>query len=603
LFLFFQRVKIKRFIKKPILSINLYYIDTKKVLFLFFPILLFLMILGLPPICYLSDEMKGSISIAMAALLLMASACSNMDNETPNVFRYNESKGIPTLDPAYAKSQYTIWPVNQLYNGLVQMDNDLNIVPSIAYCWEIGEGGMEYSFNLRRDVFFHDNEVFPDGKGRVVTASDFVFSLNRIRDTETASPGAWVMNWVKPGISGDKDGLQALNDSTLVVRLTRPFPAFLGLLSMPYCSVVPFEATDNYGQDFGRNPVGTGPFMMKYWKSGEKLILSKNKNYFEKDTNGQMLPYLDGVSISFVVDKQSEFLEFLKGNVDFLSGVHPSYKDELLTRSGQLNPYYDKMISLYSQPYLNTEYLGFLIKQEGFDPAIEPLQIKQVRQAINYGFDRRRMIKYLRNGMGTSANQGFVPLGLPGFSENLKGYYYDPDKTMQLLEEAGFPGGAGLPEITLTTTSDYLDLCEFIQAQLSESGINIKLELSTGATFRSMVADSKLDFFRGSWIADYPDAENYFALFYSPNFSPKGPNYTHFRSAEFDKLYDEALVTQDNEIRYQLYRRMDSIIIEEAPVVPLFYDRVVRFFSSDLEGMEGNAMNLLSLKRVKRIQH
>jgi len=534
-------------------------------------------------------------------IITMLASCGRGDRNTQNVFRYNESKNIPTLDPAFAKSQYTIWPVNQLFNGLVQMDDELNVTPAIASSWMVSEDGLEYTFNLRRDVFFHDHELFRDGKGRPVGASDVVYSLNRIRDPSTASPGAWTMNWVSPKQSG-RPGLEAVNDSVLIIRLNQPFPAFLGLLTMPYCCVVAKEVVEHYGQDFGQHPVGTGPFQFKFWKPGEKLIMSKNPLYFERDNEGESLPYLDGISIRFIIDKQSEFLEFLKGNIDFLSGVHPSYKDELLTRSGELNPHYNDRFKIYTQAYLNTEYLGILIKSEGTEKTINPLQIKEIRQAINFGFDRGKMIKYLRNGMGTPARQGFVPMGLPSFNQNLNGFSYNPEKSRALLAKAGFPNGEGLPEISLTTTSDYLDLCEFIQAQLSESGIQIKLELSTGATFRSMVADSKLGFFRASWIADYPDAENYFALFYSPNFSPAGPNYTHFKSDEFDSLYDRALLTTKDDDRYDLYRKMDSLIIDEAPVVPLFYDRVVRFYSADLTGMEGNAMNLLTLKRVRRIK-
>ena len=533
--------------------------------------------------------------------LLAISSCSISEPERLNVFRYNESKNIPTLDPAFAKSQYTIWPVNQLFNGLVQMDNQLNVKPAIASSWEISGDGLVYLFHLRQDVYFHDHELFESGTGRKINSSDVVYSLNRIRDPQTASPGAWIMNWVAEDGEGDNyaGGLETINDSTLIIRLKQPFPAFLGLLTMPYCSILPEEIVNYYGKDFGQNPVGTGPFRLKFWKQGEKLIMSKNQKYFEKDEIGQSLPYLDGISIRFIVDKQSEFLEFLKGNIDFLSGVHPSYKDELLTRSGDLNPFYHDRFKIFTLPYLNTEYLGILMEDTG-GTKDNPLLIREVRQAINYGFDRDKMIRYLRNGMGTPAENGFVPLGLPSFSDDLKGYSYDPDKAAILLSQAGFPNGEGLPDITLTTTSDYLDLCEFIQAQLADTGIRIKLELSTGATFRSMVADSKLDFFRGSWIADYPDAENYFALFYSPNFSPQGPNYTHFKSPEFDSLYEAALRSAEEMDRYRLYRQMDSLVIGEAPVVPLFYDRVVRFYSADLEGMEGNAMNLLSLKRVRR---
>ena len=282
----------------------------------------------------------------ISAILFIAVGCTQNKQTGINVFRYNESKGIPTLDPAFAKSQYTIWPVNQLYNGLVQMDNELNVMPAIASAWEISDDGLEYTFHIRQDVFFHDHELFGGGIGRKLTSSDVVYSLERIRDPATASPGAWTMNWVLSQDGTGTTGLDAIDDSTLIIRLNQPFPAFLGLLTMPYCSIVPEEVVSYFGQDFGQHPVGTGPFQMKLWKQGEKLILSRNENYFERDEMGKSLPYLDGVSIRFIVDKQSEFLEFLKGNIDFLSGVHPSYKDELLTRSGELNAFYQDRYNL-----------------------------------------------------------------------------------------------------------------------------------------------------------------------------------------------------------------------------------------------------------------
>ena len=194
-------------------------------------------------------------------------------------------------------------------------------------------------------------------------------------------------------------------------------------------------------------------------------------------------------------------------------------------------------------------------------------------------------------------------MGLPAFSaDSVKGYTYDPDKARDLLKKAGYPNGEGLEEITLTTTDDYRDLCEFIQHQLAEVGISIEIEISTGATFRDMVAHSKLLFFRGSWIADYPDAENYLALFYSKNFSPGGPNYTHFSNPRYDKLYEKALNTMDHQKRTRYYRQMDRMIIEHAPVVPLYYDQVVRFTHSHVKNLGSNPMNLLVLKHVKKDQ-
>ncbi len=525
-------------------------------------------------------------------------SCTSNKNQHPGktVFRYNESKGIATLDPAFAKSQTLIWPVHQLFNGLVQMDRRLNVKPSIAKSWKISENGLEYTFHLRNDVYFHDHELFPGGKGRKVTARDFVYSIKRIYDPRTASPGAWIFNYL------DKEkGPKAPNDSTLKIYLKKPFPAFLGLLTMKYCSVVPREIIDHYGRDFGHHPVGTGAFRFKIWKEGEKLVFVKNDNYFETDTTGNQLPYLNAVAITFVTDKQSEFMEFIKGDLDFLSGINPANKDELLTRGGKLNPKYHNKIKMITQPYLNTEYLGFLIDTSLKQVKNSPVSNKHIRQAINYGFDRKKMMKYLRNNIGTPANEGFIPKGLPTFSpDKIEGYSYKPDKARELLNKAGYPKGKGLPEITLTTTDDYRDLCEFIQHQLSDIGIHINIEISTGATFRDMVANSKLMFFRGSWIADYPDAENYLALFYSKNFSPGGPNYTHFSNSQYDELYEKALNTMNVDKRKKLYLKMDQMIVENAPVVPLYYDQVVRFTHENVKNLGSNPMNLLTLKYVKK---
>ena len=511
------------------------------------------------------------------------------------VFRYNESKGIATLDPAFARNQTIIWPVNQLFDGLVRMGHGLRIEPSIARHWEVSHDGLNYTFFLRSDVFFHDDPCFPGGKGRRVKAGDFVYSFSRILDPAVASPGAWIFNLVD-----DNRGFEALSDSVFVVRLNQPFPAFPGILTMPYCFVVPEEAVNTYRDNFRRHPVGTGPFRFRFWQEGEKLIFSRNPNYFERDSAGNPLPYLDAVSITFIADKQSEFLEFIRGKLDFLSGVHAAYKSELLTRSGQLADKYRDRFRMQVEPYLNTEYLGFLLDTQLPATKGSPLTDPRIRKAINYGFDREKMILYLRNGLGRPATAGFVPDGIPSFSEELKGYGADTERARTLLAEAGYPRGEGLPVITLTTTSDYLDLCEYIQHELAGLGIKISIEVSTGAAFRNAVAQGKLAFFRASWIADYPDAENYLALFYSRNFSPSGPNYTRYHRKEYDRLYEKALRETNDSLRYLYYREMDQMVIDDAAVVPLFYDRVVRFTPIGVTGLGSNPMNLLDLKYTRK---
>ncbi len=531
-------------------------------------------------------------------------SCQNKEQKETlpaNVFRYNESAGITSLDPAFARNLENIWAVNQIFNGLVQMDDKLNVKPCIAKRWEISDDGTVYTFYLRNDVYFHDSPVFPEGKGRKVTAQDFVHSFFRIVDPKVASPGAWIFNMIDFSERSNYAGFIAENDTVLKIYLTNPFPPFLGLLTMQYCSVVPHEAVEQYGYEFRKNPVGTGPFKFKVWKEGVKLILEKNSNYFETDSQGNKLPYLDGVAISFIKDEEAEFFEFMQGKLDFVSGREGMAKQEIFTTKGSLKDEYKNKIDLIKGDFLNTEYLGILVDENLPIVKDSPLKLKAIRQAINYGFDRDKMITFLRKNIGTPAHAGFVPRGLPSFNqEKVKGYTYNPEKAKELLFEAGFPNGEGLPQITLSTTAQYLDLCEFIQHQLEEIGFKIKIDVNPAATHRELVAQSKVNFFRKSWVADYPDAENYLALFYSKNFAPKGPNYTHFKNFMFDKYYELAIKEVNDSIRYDLYQKMDKIIIEEAPVVPLYYDVAIRLKQKNVKGLGINPINLLVLKKVKK---
>ncbi len=511
------------------------------------------------------------------------------------VFRYNESAGITSLDPAFSRNQANIWAVNQLFNGLVQMDEELKVQPCIAKRWDIQDSGRTYVFHLRGDVLFHANKCFENEAQRRVTASDFLYSFERLMNKDLAAPGSWVFQKVH--------GFEAHNDSTFIVRLQTPFSPFLGILSMKYCSVIPQEAVDYYGMSFRENPVGTGPFYFKLWEGNEKLVLRRNREYFEKAENGDSLPYMEAVAITFIPDKQSAFLEFIKGNLDFMSGIDASYKDELLTFEGELQGKYSERFNLYRQPYLNTEYLAFLVDSAQEVMEGSPLLNAKVRQALNYGFDRKKMMRYLRNNIGIPANSGMIPKGLGSYNpEVVNGYDYNPEKAAALLEEAGYPKGQGLPEITLQTNASYLDLCEYIQGEVSALGIKMKVEVTPPSTLRQSIATSKIPFFRASWIGDYPDGENYLSLFYSGNHSPNGPNYTHFSNARFDSLYRVATSQPIDSIRYLLYAQMDSLVMAEAPVVPLYYDQVLRFYPKNVEGLGGNAMNLLDLKKVRKTE-
>ncbi len=518
----------------------------------------------------------------------------NKNEQVKNIFHYNEQSGIATLDPAFSKNQSIQWAVHQIFNTLVETDDHLNIVPSLAKSWDVSEDNLTFIFHLRTDINFHDSEIFPDGKGRKMTAYDVEFSFSRILDKSTASSGAWIFN---DRVSASEP-FTALDDSTFQLKLKIPFQPILGVMSMQYCSVVPPEAVKKYGKDFRRHPIGTGPFLFVAWEEGQALVLKKNPDYFETDSTGERLPYLDGIKVTFLDNKATEFLEFQQKRLEFINDIDPSFKDEVITKSGELRSQWKDKIVLVKHPFLATEYLGILQDTTKEVVKNSVLRDVRVRQAINYGFDRRKMMLYIRNSIGIPAESGFVPAGFPSFdSTRVKGYHYDPAKALELLKEAGYPNGAGMESIKLLTVPIYGDLASYIANELRQIGINIDVEILQKSLLLEQTAKSEALFFRGSWIADYPDAENFLSVFYGKN--PAPPNYTRYQNPKYNLLYEKALAEKNDSLRGIIYREADQLMIRDAPVVPLWYDMVIRLVQPYVKGFVPNSLNLLELRRVK----
>lgn len=535
---------------------------------------------------------RSFLLFAVAALLF--TSCRSGNSREKGFFLYNESSGIASLDPAFAKNQSIMWAIHQMYNSLVEVDEHLRIKPSLAKSWEVSGDGLVYTFHLRQDVYFHDDACFPQGRGRQMVADDVVFSLQRIIDPATASSGAWIFNdRVKK-----EGGFIALNDSTFQLTLERPFPPILGIISMQYCSIIPKEAVVYYGTGFRSHPVGTGPFRFVAMEEGQSLIMRRHEQYFEFDSSGRRLPYLNGVKVSFYDSKATEFLLFRQGKLHFVNDIDASFKDEVLNKRGELRKDWEGRIRLSKHPYLNTEYLGIMV--DSLNPLVKasPLRFRAVRQAINYGFDRRKMMLYLRNSIGIAAESGFVPAGLPSFDTvAVRGYQFNPLKARQLLAEAGFPDGKGLGEIRLLTIPIYAELASYIVRELEELGLNVKVEVVQKSLLLEQTAQSQALFFRGSWIADYPDAENYLSVFYSHN--PAPPNYTRYKNPAFDELYERALLETNDSARFRLYHEMDNMLVKDAPVVPLWYDEVIRLVQPNVRNFRPNGLNLLELRQVE----
>ena len=531
---------------------------------------------------YKSISNKTNIGFLIIILFgILLSSCEKDSDIENNIFKYNEYSNISSLDPAFSSTLRNIWPINQIFNGLVQLDKNLEIKGDIASSWTISEDKRTYTFKIRQDVYFHNSELFGKNLTRKVKAKDFEYSFNRLIDNKIASPGYWVFNNVKD--------FKAINDSIFQIELKKEFDPFLGILSMKYCSVVPHEIVTVLGDKFSKKPIGTGPFKFKKWDENVKLVLSKNKNYFEHDSLGQKLPYLDGVAISFIPDKKSEFMELLSGKLDMVSSPENSIIDQIFDYKGDLNPRFSSNYNLLKSPYLNTEYIGFNIQNNIKKDTL-------LRYAINSGIDRKKMMQYLRKNIGYPAESGIVPNGLNN-SFYLPRYNYDPDLSKKLISI--YKSNNDIDEINITIVSDsqYLDILEFIQSELQKIGVQVQIEITPPSILRQGKATGKFDAFRASWIADYPHVENYFSLFYSKNHTPKGPNYTFFSDRNFDELYE--LIGNKKSISYEkISNDLENIIRRYSPIIPLYYDMSVRIVPKNISGLEANAINQLNLKRV-----
>lgn len=558
----------------------------------------------------------------------------------PLIFRYNEDVSVNTLDPAFIKSQSEIWIGAQIYEGLMGLDSMLNPVPELSKTVEIDPSGTVYKFTLKPNVYFVWTDVSKSGKlpvnKQALHVYDVAYSFCRLLSPKVASPGAWILSdkmdiprelqekkpadWNIAQLCSSKSSpIHVINDSMIELRLNKPFPAFLSLLATNYCWIVPRFTQSWSPEKMSTQPIGTGAFYLRRWETDVKLVSRKNPFYHGK------LAQLDAINVDFVKNKQTAFMQFMAGKYDFFNGVDASFRNELLTKTGQLQPQYASKIHSTVTDFLNTEYIGFYLG-DSLDGKLNPFKDKFLRKAMQTAVDQEQIIRYFRNGLGKKGKQGFVPPALLKTdnsielgSDNNSELNSKASTTADLLEKSASKNSYSSAELLkqseyvknpqkfaslkLTTTSDYLDIAVYLQRVWKSLGLNVEIDLQTGGMLRQLRNQGKLGMFRGSWIADYPDAENYLSCFYTGYFSPNGPNYTHFSNAQFDRLFEEIAFgvvnsPEKEKIRKQKILQANQILADEAPVIVLYYDRSLRLSQKKVRGLGNDAINRLKLNSV-----
>ena len=475
-----------------------------------------------------------------------------------------------SLDPARTANVYANTVVNQLFDGLVQFDSYLNPIPAIADFWEASLDGLTWTFSLRRAVKFHN--------GREVTADDFVYSFTRLLDPAVKSPVAALFKYIRgaeafqEGKTPCVEGLQALDRYTLQISLHKPYAPFLSILAMVNAKVVPREEVERRGEQFASQPVGSGPFRLQRWEAKRQIVLQAFNDYYE----GR--PFLDQILFEIRVDKglEEDFSRFLQGELE--ETVVPSTKAHEI----QNNPIY-RSYTYLTKPTLHLLYIGFNLRQE-------PFTHRKVRQAFNYAVNKDAIVQEIRKHTSIPA-KGLLPPGMPGYDPDLVSYDYNPRRAEQLLAEAGYPGGQGLPALDLWYSSNETSAPQELEAYreaLAALGITINIRRADNwPILEQMLAEGKPAMFRLGWHADIPDPDNFlFPLL----FSQSKTNRTFYSNPQVDQLLDEAQRESEYARRIKIYQDVEKLVLHDAPWISQHHHVFEALYQPYVQGIEINAL-------------
>lgn len=471
-----------------------------------------------------------------------------------------------TLDPARIKEIYSLSVTQQIYDGVVDFDSTLTIKPALAQSWRASRDWREWIFTLRKGVKFHH--------GRELTAEDVVFTLTRILDPRTRSGAADLLqgirgaNEFREGRAKNVEGIEALDRHTVRVRLVEASTPLVSILAIGHAKIVPKDVVEREGERFGLHPVGTGPFKFIKWE-GREIVLEANQEYY------QGRPYLDRIVYRIFPGEQFDVMlkEFEAGRLE----------DSPIPTSERRRTTSKKEYQFLQRPMFGLRFIGFNVRQK-------PLDNRLLRQAMNFAINKDAVIEEVYQNRFVVAH-GVLPPGTPGYNPSLNGYRYDPKRAKELLAEAGYPGGKGLPVLHFWSAAKVDEAIlehEAIRRDLAAVGIRLEVNYNTDwPAFVKMLSEGRAPLFRYSWYADVPDPDNFlFKLFHSQ--SPR--NYTFYQNPATDALLFQAKNQTELRQRVELYRRAEQMIMDDAPIIPMIFYTYERLFQPYVRSIEVNGL-------------
>lgn len=501
---------------------------------------------------------------------------------------------IGGFDPAQANDVPSARVMGALVEGLMQysyFERPYKVEPALADGFPVvSPDGLTYTFKIKKGVYFHPDPCFKKGPGRELVAQDFIHAWKRLADTKVQSSGWWILDgwvvglneWKDAGADYSKDvpGLMAPDPHTLVVRLTKPYPQFLYVLTMVFTAPVPPEATEAYGKELLNHAIGTGPFMLKEWVPNSKIVLVRNPRYREETyptsgtdwarqngllaDAGKKLPFLDGIQYEIISEDQPRWLKFLSGQLD-RNDIPKDNFDSVMVAPGKLNPEIEKK-GIKVQSFLSQTL--WWVEMNVQDPLLSGEKGLHLRRAIAYSHDAATFLRVIRNGRGVPSRT-IIPPMLPAYDETkiAHDFSFDRAKAAKELELAGYPGGQGLPRLRFDSRShDTLgkQIAEFVVKDLAAVGIPCDIEVHTFQEYLKRARKGQNQISWGGWIGDYPDEENWLQLLYGKN-AAGGPNYSQYVNPAFDALYERIRVMSDSPERRTLIQEAMNIALADCP--------------------------------------
>lgn len=493
----------------------------------------------------------ATVAAPTSAPAAATSAPSAMTPQKGGTLTVAYKDDLATLDPAVGYD-WTNWPAEKLvFDGLLDYDSGTTIQPRIAESLpEINADATQYTFKLRPGVKFSN--------GRELTADDVVYSITRVLDPNTKSPGSGFFVGIKgaqdfiDGKTTSVEGIKALDPYTVQFTLESPDVTFLNKMALNFAFIVPKEEVDKAGENFGHAPVGTGPYTLKEWKSGESLTFVRNPNYFYEG-----LPYLDQITIQVGVAPDVALLRLEKGDIDLMGDPPPGADWARISADPAWKDRLEK------QPQVSTVYIAINTTAKPFDNV-------KVRQALNHAIDKQRIVQLL-NGRATVANQVLPPL-MPGYDKSYQGYDYNPDKAKQLLKEAGFENGFET-SIECIAVDPQPKLCESFQQDLAKVGIKLNINQLAAPNVIDDAGNGKppLTWSGGlGWIQDYPDPDDFYGPILGCDSNVAGGwNWPRYCNETLQAKSKELLAMTDRNARLAAYAPFFKAIMDDAPWVPV----------------------------------